>query len=89
MSLRRAEELPPLIRALNRSRSPQRTAALARELIDILHPMREAAVARRDAAVLRLHDSGHTLEVIGQITGLTRARVHQIVRRTRIRPDRR
>lgn len=83
MSLRRAEELPPLVRELNRARSPQRTAALARELIDILHPMCEAALARRDAAVLRLHDSGHSLEVIGQITGLTRARVHQIVQRTR------
>lgn len=87
MSLSRAEELPPLIRELNRVRSPQRTAVLASALVTILQSMTEAAVVRRDAAVLRLHDSGHTLEVIGQITGLTRARVHQIVRRTRMRHD--
>lgn len=70
---------------LNRLRDPMRVAVHAGQVLAVMHSVEDQVVQARDRALAALHASGCSLQDIATMTGLSRARVHQITRQTRER----
>lgn len=73
----------PEVSRLNRTRLPARKVAQAELVLNQLRNLEQQVLEMRDAAICALYESGDSLQVIADLTGLTRGRVYQVVRRQR------
>jgi DNA-directed RNA polymerase sigma subunit (sigma70/sigma32) len=85
MAVSGAEALPDIVAQLNRLRDPVRVAVHAGQVLIVMHSVEKQVVEARDGALTALHASGYSLQDIAAMTGLSRARVHQITRQPRER----
>lgn len=81
MAVSGADVLPDMVAQLNRLRDPARIAVHAGQVLAVLNQVEEQVGDSRDRALSALHASGHSLQDIATMTGLSRARVHQITRK--------
>lgn len=79
MSLSEAEQLLGLIKDVRRSSVPADVAGAAVAGLDLVRRIQEDLSGRRDEAICALNRSGESLQAIRQRTGLSRARIHQII----------
>lgn len=79
MSVPEAERLLTLIKEVNGSLVPADVAGAAVAGLDLVRRIQEDLSARRDEAICALNRSGESLQTIRQRTGLSRARIHQII----------
>jgi molybdopterin-guanine dinucleotide biosynthesis protein len=85
MAVSGADALPDMVAQLNRLRDPVRIAVQAGQVLVVMHSVEDQVSQARDRALAALHASGYSLQDIAIVTGLSRARVHQITRRRRER----
>lgn len=75
-------DLDASVRALLRLRSPARQAATATALLEHLAQLERQVSSIRDEALRRLRDEGASYGSLASLSGVTRARVAQLLRRT-------
>lgn len=80
MAVSGADALPDMVAQLNRLRDPARIAVQAGEVLVVVHTVEDQVSQVRDRALAALHASGFSVRDIATLTGLSRARVHQITR---------
>jgi hypothetical protein len=85
MAVSGADALPDMVAQLNRLRDPARIAVQAGQVLAVMHNLEDQVAKARDRALAALHVSGCSLQDIATMTGLSRARVHQITRQPRER----
>lgn len=85
MAVSGADALPDMVAQLNRLRDPVRIAVHAGQVLAVVHSVEDQVSQARDRALAALYASGWSLQDIATMTGLSRARVHQITRRPRER----
>jgi DNA-directed RNA polymerase sigma subunit (sigma70/sigma32) len=76
------EELLRLVRDIDRAGSSGDVGQVVAAL-NVVQRLERHLSSTRDEAIRALHRSGETLQRIGERSGLSRARVHQIVRSVR------
>lgn len=81
MAVSGADALPDMVAELNRLRDPVRIAVQAGQVLVAVQSVEDQVCQARDRALAALHASGLSLQDIATLTGLSRARVHQITRR--------
>lgn len=77
------EELAASVRALGAAASPHDRLGLLRDALDHLVQVERQLVELRDESVIALSEDGWTLQEIAVAHGVTRGRVHQILKARR------
>lgn len=72
-------EVDAAVAGLRRLRSAQSRLVAATRVLSVLRAAQDAVVVVRDRAINELVSAGRTYAELGQLTGLTRGRVSQIV----------
>jgi hypothetical protein len=80
MAVPRVEQLVQLVRDVRAASAPGDVAARAIVALEALRQVEGEVCRARDAAICALHQSGQSLQQIREQTGLSRARLHQIIR---------
>lgn len=79
MAVADIEELHRLVRSLDSAVAPGDCAVRAVAALNLVRRIEDGLCARRNDAICALHRSGESLQQIHERTGLSRARLHQIV----------
>lgn len=79
MTLPDAEQLLRLVAQMSRTSLPGDLAREAVQALELVRRIEDDLCARRDEAICELHRAGESLQQIRERTGLSRARIHQIV----------
>lgn len=79
MSVAEVEELLRLVQGLNSAVAPGDLAGKAVAALHLVRRVEGDLWSRRDDAIRALHRSGESLQQIHGRTGLSRARLHQII----------
>lgn len=79
MTVAEVEELIRLVDAANSPAPPRDVAANAIAALHLLRRFEADMSSRRDDAICALHRSGESLQRLHERTGLSRARLHQII----------
>lgn len=80
MSVSDAERLLRLMKDVNSKSAPADVAGTAVAALELVRRIQEDLSACRDDAICALNRSGESLQEISQRTGLSRARIHQIIK---------
>lgn len=80
MSTAQVEELLRLVDRLDSAAAPADVTSQAVAALELVRAVQEELCARRDEGIRSLYGSGESLQAIRARTGLSRARIHQIVR---------
>lgn len=83
MDRRPVAELEAALSALATATSAEQRLPLLRDALEHLARTERELVELRDATVLALSQQGWTLQEIARVLGVTRGRVHQVVRARR------
>lgn len=84
MSVPEIEHLLRLVQGLNSTAAPGDVAARAVAALDLVRRIEDDLCSRRNDAICALHRAGESLQTIHGRTGLSRARLHQIVQAARV-----
>ncbi|MCW2613631.1 MAG: hypothetical protein JWN08_625 [Frankiales bacterium] len=79
MSLSDVDRLRRLAEGINGASGPEEVVARAVAALTVLRRLEAGFCSDRDGAICALHRSGESLQRIRERTGLSRARIHQIV----------
>lgn len=79
MSVPEVEQLLRLVQGMNSTGVPGDVARQAVAALDLVRRVEDELCRRRDDAICVLSRSGESLQKIRERTGLSRARVHQII----------